>query len=363
MNIKQTKKTCLLIFSTFTILWGQYSHLFSQKTALENSYHEKVVSTISRLVNREDFITIINIEFVNEKNKKANVTSLEVENGYTPIPGLPTVPSQGITNSKQKYSKEKLQINKISVNIELNENLASESLNTKITSLIIKAIPELKNCDDCITIDTIQFLRTKKSTLENQLIELEEKVAALQAENEFYEDEKRKAKLAETEKNFEAIQKKLAESLAAEEMKFEQIQKKLTELEKKEEERLKIEQEKRDAELLILKEEKRLRTEQLIKDKEASEKKVERMMNSKIRSDSLIISEAMDMYKSVMKQKGGNDFDNEALLGMQIGTSGPGLMNAIIFLILILFIIILLFFTLNKKNKSIYLKPKKKASK
>ena len=75
------------------------------------------------------------------------------------------------------------------------------------------------------------------------------------------------------------------------------------------------------------------------------------MMNSKIRSDSLIISEAMDMYKSVMKQKGGSDFDNEALLGMQIGNSGPGMMNAIIFLILILFIIILLFFTLNKKIK------------
>ena len=34
-------------------------------TNLENSYHEKVVSTLSRLINRENFIVIVNVEFSN----------------------------------------------------------------------------------------------------------------------------------------------------------------------------------------------------------------------------------------------------------------------------------------------------------
>jgi hypothetical protein len=367
MTFKQAKATCLLFFLAFTFTWSQYTPFYSQKTALENSYHEKVVSTLSRLINRENFIVIVNVEFSNGKN--INKTSnKEIKNGYAPIPGLPTVPSQNNTNPRRKNNKtseNNSQISKITINIELNEKIASEEIEENIKSLINKALPEIKECEDCIIIDTIQFLPTKKSTLENKLEELQITVAALQSENEFYENEKRKAKLAETEKNFEEIQKKLSEALAAEEIKYEQIQKQLSELEKKEDERIIIEQEKRDAELLILQEEKKFRTEQLIKEKEDSEKKVQRMMNSKIRSDSLIISEAMDMYKSVMKQKGGSDFDNEALLGMQIGNSGPGMMNAIIFLILILFIIMLLFFTLNKKNKTIYLKPKikKKSSK
>jgi len=125
-------------------------------------------------------------------------------------------------------------------------------------------------------------------------------------------------------------------------------------------EREEDEREAKELELKILQEEKKLRNDQIIKDKEASERKVERMLNSKIKSDSLIISEAMDMYRSVMKQKGGGDYDNEALLGMQIGNSSPGILNAIIFLLFIIFIIILLFIALNKKNKPIYLKPKAK---
>ena len=371
MTFKQAKLICLL-FLTHISLWSQNTAFHSQKTTLENSYHDKVVSTLSRLISRDNFIAIINIEFSNDatinKNIKATERNEEIVNGYTPIPGLPTVPSQNNNTSRRKNINSKqnnYQVNKITINIELNEDIASETISENIKSLINKAIPEIKDCEDCIMIDTIQFLPTQKSTLEKKLEELQLKVSELQAENDLYEDERRKAELEKSEKNYEEIQKKLSDALEAEEKKYAQVQKKLSELEEKENERIKNEQEKRDAELLLLQKEKEDRTNQLIKAKEASEKKVERMMNSKIRSDSLIISEAMDMYKSVMKQKGGSDFDNEALLGMQIGNSGPGMMNAIIFLILILFIIILLFFTLNKKNKTIYLKPKtkKKSSK
>ena len=370
MTSKQARKFYpILLICTF--LWNQQNPFFTQKSALENSYHDKVVSTLSRLVGRESFITIINVEFSNSNDKltKKSTTiqpaSQETPNGYTPIPGLPTVPSQnniitGNSTNRRRSSENNYHISKIMVNIELDENLFSESIEDEIRSLIKKAIPEIKECEDCIIIDTIQFLPSEKSSLEKQLEELQNKVAALQSDNELLEDEKRKSDLAKEEKNYEEIQKKLDEALKVEEKKYDEVQKKLTFFEERETRERKIREERDSIRFLIALEDEKRNKAQLLKEKEESEKKVERMMNSKIRSDSLIISEAMDMYKSVMKQKGGGDYDNEALLGMQIGNSGPGIMNAIIFLILIIFIIMLLFIALNKKNRPIYLKPKTK---
>ena len=169
MTFKQAKLICLL-FLTHISLWSQNTAFHSQKTTLENSYHDKVVSTLSRLISRDNFIAIINIEFSNDatinKNIKAAETNEEIVNGYTPIPGLPTVPSQNNNTSRRKNINSKqnnFQINKITVNIELNEDIASESISENIKSLINKAIPEMKDCEDCIIIDTIQFLPTKKS--------------------------------------------------------------------------------------------------------------------------------------------------------------------------------------------------------
>ena len=63
------------------------------------------------------------------------------------------------------------------------------------------------------------------------------------------------------------------------------------------------------------------------------------MRENKDRFDSLIISEAMGMYKNIMQQKGDGSYDNEPLLGMQISADGSGRANAIIFFLLILIII------------------------
>ena len=62
MTSKQARKFYpILLICTF--LWNQQSPFFTQKSALENSYHDKVVSTLSRLVGRESFITIIEESF------------------------------------------------------------------------------------------------------------------------------------------------------------------------------------------------------------------------------------------------------------------------------------------------------------
>ena len=359
-----------VILILFTFLWNQQTPFFTQKIAIENSYREKVVSAISRLLGRENFIVIITVEFSNTGGALNNSATLQSapssQNGYTPIPGLPTVPSRdgSLPNTRagrgRSAGENNYSISKITVNIELDEELAIGAIIEEIETLVEKAIPEIKGCEDCIKIGTIQFLPSEKSTLQKQLDELQETVSTLQSANELLEDEKRKNDLEVEEKRYAEVQKKLSEALQLEEKKYAEVQKQLDALEKRELEREEDEREAKELELKILQEEKKLRNDQIIKDKEASERKVERMLNSKIKSDSLIISEAMDMYRSVMKQKGGGDYDNEALLGMQIGNSSPGILNAIIFLLFIIFIIILLFIALNKKNKPIYLKPKAK---
>ena len=122
MTFKQAKLICLL-FLTHILLWSQNVAFHSEKTALENSYHDKVVSTLSRLISRDNFITIINVEFVNNetgnKNIKKIISNEEIPNGYTPIPGLPTVPSQNNNNSRRKNINSKqndYQVNKITIN-------------------------------------------------------------------------------------------------------------------------------------------------------------------------------------------------------------------------------------------------------
>ena len=51
----------ILIICTF--LWNQQTSLLNQKIVIENSYRDKVISAVSRLVGQENFIIIVNIEF------------------------------------------------------------------------------------------------------------------------------------------------------------------------------------------------------------------------------------------------------------------------------------------------------------
>ena len=329
-------------------LWTQQLPTFSQKISIENSYREKVVSAVSRLVGRDNIIVIVNIDFstVGQSLKKTagGQSGQSSSNGYTPIPGLPTVPSQDVSSSNTTRGSTwrgvgTYSIARVEVNIDLNEELATGSVKQEIKSLVETAIPETRGCDDCIKIEALQYPQSEKSSLEQQLKELQKNVSDLKSEEKRLEENQRKVVLQTLEKRYEDVKKQL------------------TTIQNREQLRGNLKREQDSIRLANALEDEKYRQDQLLKEKEESEKKLERMMNSKIRSDSLIINEAMGMYKSVMKQKGGGDYDNEALLGMQIGNSNAGILNAIVFLLLIIGFIILLYFALNKKNKPIYLKP------
>ena len=69
-----------------------------------------------------------------------------------------------------------------------------------------------------------------------------------------------------------------------------------------------------------------------------TEKRLERVIESKIKSDSVIIREAM----GIMKQQAVGEKDDESLLGMQVGGSGSGIMGYVIIILLIICLMILL---------------------
>ena len=160
----------ILIICTF--LWNQQTSFLTQEIAVENSYRDKVASAISRLVGIDNFIVIVNVEFttVGGTLKKTGSTQPKQgsANGYTPIPGLPTVPSReksisGTLLGGELMGEKYYSIGRVEVDVNLNKELATADIKQEIRSLIKKAIPETRECEDCIKIESLGFLPLEKS--------------------------------------------------------------------------------------------------------------------------------------------------------------------------------------------------------
>jgi hypothetical protein len=89
-----------------------------------------------------------------------------------------------------------------------------------------------------------------------------------------------------------------------------------------------------------------------------TEKRLERVMESKIKSDSVIIHETLSIVK---QQAGMGEKEDESLLGMQLGSGGSGIMGYVLIIFLIIALMVVTFLAAsNKKPKMVYLKPKDK---
>ena len=108
----------ILIICTF--LWNQQTVFLTQKIAVENSYRDKVVSAVSRLLGQENFIVIVNVELatVGEPLKKMDVTQSRqgTASGYTPIPGLPIISPQSDSSPSTLQESERMGKNNFSIN-------------------------------------------------------------------------------------------------------------------------------------------------------------------------------------------------------------------------------------------------------
>ena len=340
MTIKLGRKH-LFIIALCAFLWNQQANILSQKIAIENSYQQKVFSAVSRMLGQENFLVIVSIEFssIGGTLKKTATPQSGTSSSGEYFFGIPTVPSiQGTQpsygTSSQNRSENDLDIGRVEVTIGMDKTSITGKINVEIKSLVEKIIPQTKDCDDCIKIEAMQFQTNQKNV---EIEKLREELDSLQAEIR-------------------------ASRLDADSQRLKDLDDQLTEVKTRRDDLESIETFRK---LQQLKEDS-LRFVQLIKADSIrkyqdslkfvnTEKRLERVMESKIKSDSVIIHETL----SIVKQQAGGGKEDESLLGMQLGSGGSGIMGSVIFILLILALMVVTFLAAsNKKPKTIYLKPK-----
>ena len=342
MTIKSILRNFCII-TLFTILWNQQANILSQKIAIENSYQQKLSSALSRMLGQEQFLAIVSIEFSTIGTgtlKKAESNKIDANPAIGYIPGLPTVPSTQNTQLNPNRSKNNtnlpqnnLEIGRVDVTIGLDDNSINGAVKQEIKSLVEKIIPQTKDCDDCIKIESMQFQSNKKN---DKLDELEAKIEEL-------EQSKREADLARDAMRLTNLEKQLDEAQSRRK-ELETIES-LSRIQRIKEDSIRFSQ--------LIASEKARKLQDSLKFVN-TEKRLERVMESKLKSDSVIIHETL----SIVKQQAGGSSNDESLLGMQVGGKS-NIMSSIIFILLIIALMVVTFLAANnKKPKTVYLKPK-----
>ena len=259
---------------------------------------------------------------------------------------MPTVPSytgRSSRNTKEDYNNlsiNNFSISRVEVNIGLNEELSTELIKQEIESLIEKAIPETRDCEDCIKIESFGFLPTEKS---KEIEELKKEISELKFFQKQAEEDILNKKLEDTEERLKEAKKDREES-------------------EKQIKSWKDELERRDAlaHARLVEFERSRHIQDSIRHAN-TENELRFVRDSKMRSDSTLLSKTMGI---VEKQINSKDVKEESLLGMDVGNNWSGMMGSVIFILLIICLMIVTFLAAsNKKPKPIYLKPKSKSKK
>ena len=321
----------LFIIAVCSFLWNQQTSFIAQKVAIENSYQQKVSSTLSQMLGQERFLVIVSIEFSTAGGTLKKTASPQSGSGSSENPlyylGLPTTPGSKGPSSKygsgsKTLSGRDLDIGRLEVIIGMDETSITEPKKRKIISLIKEVIPQIKDCEDCIKIQARPFQSNQK----NAEIEL------LREEVEQLQTDIRDAQLKSDEVHLKNLEDQLEIAttiIDASEKEDSIIFSQLVAAEK------------------IRKEQDSLR---FVK----TEKRLERVMESKIKSDSVIISEQMSLLKH-------QTTGDKSLLGMQIGEGDSSIMGYVLIVFLVISLIVVTFLAANnKKPKTVYLKPKNK---
>ena len=339
MTIKLGHKY-LFILAVCTFIGAQKTSNIAQKIAIENSYQQKVSAAVSSLLGEEKFLVIVSIEFssIGGTLKKTPSPQSGSNSQGTYIPGLPTVPSnQGSTplyNSNSNINSESdLHIGQTEVIVGMNETSINGSIKQEIKSLIETIIPQTKDCDDCIKIQAMQFQANQKN----------EEIDFLKNELENLQTQIRQTKLDADEKHLNSLEEQLVSAQskidAAEVIAFRR------ELKQLEEDSIRFAQ--------LVEAERSRKAQDSIRFIN-TEERLERVMESKIKSDSVIIREAM----GIMKHQVGAS-DDESLLGMQLGGGSSSIMSYVLIIFLIISLMVVTFLAANnRKPKTVYLKPK-----
>ena len=89
------KKYKIFLLLVCLAMGTQQTSNLTEKIILENSIRDKVISSVSKLIRKNDFLVIVNVDLSTVEgvlrqpsNSKSN------NNTYSPFPGLPTIPKK-----------------------------------------------------------------------------------------------------------------------------------------------------------------------------------------------------------------------------------------------------------------------------
>ena len=330
MNMKKYIMNISLIVMV-SILFTQNLDLFTQKITLENSLRDKIYSELERVLNKNKnrFVVVVNLELgkygdlisQNKNNNQGNQTA----RGMEYLPGVPLSGTKGLsknnTNTQRRIGANDYIISEIDISIYIEQSLATGSNEKMIESLVKGIIPQTSNCDDCITIETMNF-----QTQNNEDTEL----AKLRQELEEFKDADRKRQLTELNVQLADLQARLEDS-ENERMTWEDYERRRDSIKVAHWEETKAQEE------IILKEQ--LQTVQ---------NKLDTAINQRIESETQTKNDLIDII-------GGRSNDPLSLQGRRSGGTSPFIYLAIFLIIII--VIAFLFILINKKSV-VYLKPK-----
>lgn len=366
---------CLIVSSSISLVFSQNLESFMQKTTLENSLRDKIYSEVGHVIDKTKFVVVVNLELdhsalatdlksnqlqSSNNNQLSDLAAKAPSAGSSMdfIPGFQlsggninantdTKPNNQLSSPnivsplpKGKFGNwGSLRIKKISVNFFLEESLASPVLDKTITTLVNGIIPMIANCDDCISIETMQF---QKSSEKSELADLREKMESMERKS-------REEELSKLDQKFDDLQDKLSRSEDQREMWEEQAI-------------LDREFQRRQDSLRLVKLEANEDAERLQLDTllYKAQQKIDTVINARINSETETKKDLIDIIK--YGQGNLSDDENQGVLGMKGGSSSdPTLIYLGLGVIIFLMLLLLMF----KKNKQevVYLKPKGGAKK
>ena len=328
----------LFIIAAITLLWNQQTSSVEQKLAIEKAYHDKIESAVSPILVRGKFYIIVNVEFSTVGGTLKKTGSLQSGSGANDelfrtmgleISPSPKSPTSASDPRRKSLSAKDYDIGRVEVTIGLDETSITESEKVEIKSLVQKIIPLTKECEDCIKIKAGLFPSNPR----------DEKLKMLEAKIDTLEARKRHADLKKDGERLKDLGNQLTEAQNARDN--------LQTLEN----RRQLQQMQQDSIRFV---------QLLVADSTRfanTEKRLERVIESKIKSDSVIIREAM----GILKQQAVGDKGDESLLGMQGDNGKSGIMGYVVIILLIICLMIVAILAAgNKKPKTVYLKPKSK---
>ena len=331
MNIKKYINNFSLMIMMISILLTQNLDLFTQKITLENSLRDKIYSELERVLNKNKnrFVVVVNLELDkygnlisnNQNNNKGNQNS----RGMEYLPGVPLSGSKGISSnnipSQARIGANDYIISEIDISIYIEQSLATGANEKMIESLVKGIIPQTSGCDDCITIETMNFQTQNDEDSE---------LAKLRKELEDLKDSERQRQLTELNIQLADLQARLEDS-ENERMTWEDYERKRDSIKVAQWEQAKAEEEIRLKEQLL-----------------ATQNKLDTVMNQRIESETQTKNDLIDII-------GGRSNDPLSMQGRRGSGTSPFIYLAIFLIIII--VIAFLFILINKKSV-VYLKPK-----